>query len=249
MAGSGAGAGSGGGGGSAVERHPHLADPRPAGTLRVDCHAHTMWSGDSTTTPDELAEAVADAGIDVLCVTDHGTIAGARRLAGSLPCQVVVGQEQRTPDGEVIGLYLRERIPHGLRSAVEAARAVRAQGGLVYLPHPFDPMRHRLTDRAMAELVEEELVDVVEVLNAKTSLEHAAFASAAFAVTHELSGGAGSDAHVPEAIGAAYVEVPAFDVGDPAAFLAALEAGRIVGHRSDPARPWRPRVVPSTRQE
>lgn len=239
--------GAGAGGGGAAERHPHLADPRPPGTVRADCHSHTMWSGDSTTTPDELAAAVAAAGIDVLCVTDHGTVAGALRLAGALPCHVVVGQEQRTPDGEVIGLYLRERIPHGVRSAVEVARLVRAQGGLVYLPHPFDPMRHRLSDRALAQLVEEGLVDAVEVLNAKTSLAHAGAAAAAFADDHGIPAGAGSDAHVPEAIGAAYVEMPAFDVADAAAFLAALRQGRVVGHRSDPPRPWRPRVVPSTR--
>jgi predicted metal-dependent phosphoesterase TrpH len=207
-----------------------------------------MWSGDSTT-PEELATAVAEAGIDVLCITDHGTIAGASRLAdeGMLACAVVVGQEQRTPDGEIIGLYLDQRITRGLRSAVEAARAVRAQGGLVYLPHPFDPMRHRLTDRAIAELADEGLVDVVEVLNAKTSLAHAGAAAASLAAERGLAAGAGSDAHVPEAFGAAYVEAPAFDAADPVAFLAALRQGRVVGHRSDPPRAWRSRVVPSTR--
>lgn len=67
--------------------------------MRVDLHSHTMWSGDSTTTPDELAEAVTESGIDVLCVTDHQAVAGAQRLAdemGELGCRVVVGEELRT---------------------------------------------------------------------------------------------------------------------------------------------------------
>src|SRR4051812_15594958 len=97
----------------AVERHPHLASrPRP-GWVRVDMHSHTMWSGDSTTTPDELEAAVLDSGIDVLCVTDHNAIRGAQELAGRLPCRVVVGEELRTHAGEVIGLFLTERVPFG----------------------------------------------------------------------------------------------------------------------------------------
>lgn len=208
-----------------------------------------MWSGDSTTTPEELAAAARDAGLDVLCITDHATIAGARRIAasGELGCRVVVGQEQRTPDGELIGLFLTERLPAGLPSAASLARAVREQGGLVYVPHPFDPMRHRIRAEALRALVEEGLVDVVEVLNAKTSLSHLNEEAAEFAREHELAAGAGSDAHVPEALGAAFVEMPDFADGDAAAFLAALRAGQAVGHHSDPPRGWKARVVPSTR--
>jgi predicted metal-dependent phosphoesterase TrpH len=230
----------------AVARHPHLADARPvAGSVRVDCHLHTMWSGDSTTTPDELAAAVVASGIDVVCITDHSTIAGAVRLKGALPCRVVVGQEQRTPDGEVIGLFLSERIPPGCRSAGEAARFIRDQGGLVYVPHPFDPMRNRLAASALEQLASEGLVDAIEARNGKTSLESLNDEAAAACLRLGLAAGAGSDAHVPEAVGAAYVEMPAFD--GPAEFLAGLRSGRVVGHHFDAARPWRARVVPSVR--
>jgi predicted metal-dependent phosphoesterase TrpH len=233
----------------AAERHPHLAQPRPAGTVRVDCHLHTMWSGDSSTTPDELAGAVREAGVDVLCITDHGTTAGAARLAasGELGCRVVVGQEQRTPEGELIGLFVTERLPAGLASAASLARAIRDQGGLVYVPHPFDPLRHRVGEAVLSGLVGAGLVDIVEVLNAKTSLAHLNAAAADFARSLGLAAGAGSDAHVPEAVGAAYVEMPDFADGDAAAFLNALRSAQVVGHFSDPARSWRPRVVPSTR--
>ena len=102
-----------------------------------------MWSGDCTTTPDEVEEAVVASGIDVLCITDHNAIRGAVELASQLPCRVVVGEELRTHAGEVIGLFLTERVPFGV-SAHEAAARIRAQGGLVYIPHPFDPVRHNL---------------------------------------------------------------------------------------------------------
>jgi predicted metal-dependent phosphoesterase TrpH len=226
-----------------VDLHPHLADAPPPGWVRVDLHAHTMWSGDATTTPDELEAAVEAAGIDVLCITDHGTINGAVALAERLPCRVVVGEELRTVAGEVIGLFLSERLPWGL-PPVAAAERIRAQGGLVYVPHPFDPTRHCLREAELEGLVGGGLVDAVEVLNAKTSLTSLNERAATFATDRGLPGGAGSDAHVPEAVGAAYVEMPDFD--GPASFLESLAEARVVGHHFDRARTWRPRIVPST---
>ncbi len=227
----------------AIERHPHLADPRRHGWVRVDLHSHTMWSGDSTTTPEELEEAVLAAGLDVLCVTDHNAVRGAQELAGRLPCRVIVGEELRTHAGEIIGLFLTERVPFGIPPA-EAARRIRAQGGVVYIPHPFDPLRRNLAEAALVELVDDGLVDALEVFNAKTALPSLNERAAAFARDHDLRAGAGSDAHVPDAIGAAYVEMPDFD--GPADFLAKLPQGRVVGHHCDPHRAWRPRIVPST---
>src|SRR4051812_21707399 len=155
---------------AAVARHPHLANPREPGRVRVDCHTHTMWSGDSTTTEEELVEAVTHTGVDVLCVTDHHAIDGARRLRNVLPCRVVVGEEVRSTQGEIIGLFLEERIPFGL-TPIDTAKRIRDQGALVYIPHPFDPIRRNLVEPALEALVYEGLVDVLEVRNAKTSLE------------------------------------------------------------------------------
>jgi predicted metal-dependent phosphoesterase TrpH len=229
----------------AVDRHPHLAAERPEGWVRVDLHAHTMWSGDCTTTPDELHAAVADSGIDVLCITDHNAIKGAVELAEQLPCRVVVGEEVKTHAGEIIGLFLTERIPFGL-SPREVAQRIRDQGGVVYVPHPFDPMRNNLAEAALVELCEAGLVDGIEVRNGKTSLDSLNARAASFATEWGLVPGGGSDAHVPDALGAVYSEVPPFPPDDPAAFLAALRAGRVVGHHYDAPRRWRPRIVPST---
>jgi len=228
---------------AAVARHPHLAAPCRPGWVRVDLHSHTMWSGDSTTTPDELEEAVVESGIDVLCITDHNAIRGAEELAGRLPCRVVVGEELRTHAGEVIGLFLTEHVPFGV-SPEEACRRIRDQGGVVYVPHPFDPMRRNLAEPALVELVAAGLVDAIEVFNAKTSLRHLNDRAAEFASAHDLGAGAGSDAHVPQALGSAFVEMPDFD--GPSAFLASLRQGVVVGHHFDRPRPWTARIVPST---
>jgi predicted metal-dependent phosphoesterase TrpH len=202
-----------------------------------------MWSGDSTTTPDELHQAVAESGLDVLCITDHNAIKGAKELTGALPCRVIVGEELRTHAGEIIGLFLSERVPSGTPPAAAAA-AIREQGGIVYVPHPFDPMRRNLAEPALDELVAAGLVDAVEVLNAKTSLASLNARAAEYAAHHGLAAGAGSDAHVPDALGSAYVEMPDFE--GPVAFLAALREAVVVGHHWDEPRRWRPRIVPST---
>ena len=206
-------------------------------------HSHTMWSGDSTTTPDEIAEAVVDSGIDVLCITDHNSIKGALELVGRLSCRVVVGEELRTHAGEIIGLFLNERIPVGVQP-IGAARMIREQGGIVYIPHPYDPMRRNLAEPALEQLIAAGAVDAIEVINAKTSLHSLNARAASIAAAHVIAAGAGSDAHVPDAIGAAYVEMPDFD--GPLDFLDKLRQGRPVGHHWDEPRPWSSRVLPST---
>ena len=226
----------------AIKRHPHLSAPQLPGSVRVDLHTHTMWSGDSTTTPDEFAAAVEASGLDVVCITDHNAIDGATELSDRLPCRVIVGEELRTAAGEIIGLFLQHRVPMGI-SHLDAARAIRDQGGVVYIPHPFDPMRRNLAEAALYELAEADLIDAVEVLNAKTSLAHLNRRAVEFAAEFGIVGGAGSDGHVPDALGAAYVEMA--DFSGPQEFLASLARSSVIGHHWDEPRPWSPRIVPS----
>lgn len=198
-----------------------------------------MWSGDSTTTPDELAAVAARSDLAAVAITDHNTLAGAQRLQadGTLGIPVIVGQEIRTVRGDLIGLFLSERIPAGLRP-VEAARRIREQGGLVYAPHPSDDSRHSLGEADLDDLAPAGLLDCIEVLNAKRQARYAG----------DLRGAAAagaSDCHVPEALGAAWTEVDECDLGDPASVLAALRGGRVDGGHFDPPRPWSARVIPS----
>jgi predicted metal-dependent phosphoesterase TrpH len=223
--------------------HPHLAKPPAPGRRRLDCHLHTCYSGDAVTTLDELGERIESSGLDVVCITDHHAIRGALdAMERDLECRVIVGEEVRSERGELIGLFLSERIPHGL-SAYETARRIREQGGIVYVPHPFDPIRRPLHEPTMRELCAAGMIDAIEVFNAKTSLASFNARAAELAAEFGLPGGAGSDAHGPESIGAAFVEVGEFD--GPHEFVAELRDGLVVGHHFDPARTWRPRIIPS----
>jgi len=204
------------------------------GWVRVDCHLHTAVSGDAVTSIDELAERVEHEHLDVVCITDHNVTAAAVAAAErGIGARVIVGEEIRTRDGDVIGLFLTERIPYVLPLA-EVTGLIRAQGGLIYLPHPFDPGRSSLGPAA-EQLCADGLADVVEVFNAKISDQSLNQQAAQLAVRFGLPGGAGSDAHDPDGIGAAYLEMPDFD--GPREFLAALALAEITGeHRPHAVR-------------
>jgi predicted metal-dependent phosphoesterase TrpH len=206
------------------------------GWVRVDCHLHTVASGDAVTTLDQLAERVEQAKLDVVCITDHNEVSAAVSAAGlAAGARLIVGEEIRTSEGDLIGLFLTERVPYVLPLA-EAVGLVRAQGGLVYLPHPFDPGRSSL-GQAATRLCEDGLADVIEVFNAKIEDQARNQRAHQLAARFCLPGGAGSDAHDPEGIGAAYLEMPDFD--GPAGFLAALAQAEVTGE----FRPHAPRYA------
>jgi predicted metal-dependent phosphoesterase TrpH len=207
--------------------------------VRVDCHLHTVASGDAVTTLDQLAERAVRERIDVVAITDHNETAAAVQAAASWsgPVRVIVGEEIRTQAGEVIGLFLTERIPYVLPLA-EAIGRIREQGGLVYLPHPYDPARGSPGAAAEA-LCADGLADVVEVFNAKIADQALNDRAAALAGRWGVPGGAGSDAHDPAGLGAAYLEMPDFD--GPASFVASLASAQVVGEYRDHAPRFAPR--------
>lgn len=201
---------------------------RGNGWVRVDCHLHTALSGDAVTSIDQLAERVEQEHLDVVFITDHNVTAGAvAAVERGIGTRVLVGEEIRTRDGDVIGLFLTERIPYVLPLG-EVTHLVRAQGGLVYLPHPYDAGRSSLGPVA-TELCASGQADIIEVFNAK--IEDPAGIingrAAELAARYGLPGGAGSDAHDPEGIGAAYLEMPDFD--GPREFLTKLAVAQITG--------------------
>jgi hypothetical protein len=204
----------------------------PAGWVRVDCHLHTVASGDSVLTVEELADRARQAGLDAVCVTDHNVTAAAVAAAErDLGVRVIVGEEIRTPDGDVIGLFLTERVPYVLPLA-EVVGLIRGQGGLVYAPHPFDPVRSSV-GRVLRGLCAAGAVDVIEVFNAKVADQSLNDQAARLAREFGLPGGAGSDAHDAPGVGAAYLEMPDFD--GPVSFLAALADARVTGEYRDHA--------------
>ena len=209
---------------------------RPAGWVRVDCHLHTALSGDAVTSIDQLAERVEQESLDVVFITDHNVTAAAVAAAErGIGARVLVGEEIRTREGDVIGLFLTERIPYVLPLA-EVTGLIRAQGGLIYLPHPFDPGRSSLGAVA-SELCAAGCADIIEVFNAKIEDQERNREAADLAARYGLPGAAGSDAHDPDGIGAAYLEMPDFD--GPSEFLAALPLATITGEY----RPHAPRYA------
>ena len=145
-----------------------------------------------------------------------------------------MGEEVRTPYGDVIGLFLTERIPYVLPLPEVIAR-IRSQRALVYVPHPFDPVRASLgrtgAGDTLTALCSAGGADIIEVFNAKTADQSHNERAARLAERFGLPGGAGSDAHDAPGVGAAYLEMPDFD--GPASFLAALADARVVGEYRD----------------
>lgn len=177
-------------------------------TVRVDLHCHTHRSPDSNNSYRALIAACRRRNVDVLAITDHNRLDGAVELAGRASFPVICGMEIDTADGELVGLFLERRIPPGL-SARETAERIRAQGGLVYLQHPFYPLLRRpLSPAAREALAAAGLVDVVEGLNGGPFQARYDRLAQAWARARDLALGAGSDAHEPPSIGRCLVAVP-----------------------------------------
>jgi predicted metal-dependent phosphoesterase TrpH len=198
-------------------------------TVLADLHMHTLHSWDCTTSIDDLLDAAVAAGLGAVAVTDHNTIAGgvearARAIERGLPLHVIVGSELKTAaDGEVIGLFLHDELPRGLAFG-ETIERIHAQGGVVYVPHPFDRFHSTPEESVLREHVGS--IDVLETANARLWLERDNRRAEHFAREHGLRRGAGSDAHVPEGIGTGALRLAAFD--DPVSFLAAVDDAEIV---------------------
>ncbi len=199
--------------------------------LRVDLHMHTQFSPDSLVSPERLVARCQKVGLSCIAVTDHNTTEGARVVKDIAPFLVIVGEEVRTSEGEVTGLFLTETIPEGL-SIGETARRIKDQGGLVSIPHPFDRFRGEvISRRGLDEVVQ--YADIVEVFNARNNLSADDRKALDFAREHGLLTSGVSDAHTTMELGRTYVEMPDFD-GTPEGFKLALSKGKIVGRRTSP---------------
>jgi predicted metal-dependent phosphoesterase TrpH len=217
----------------AVRRRDPRGDPtlrrRLAGrpTIDVDLHMHTDHSHDCATPVEVLLATAREQGLGAIAVTDHNEVSGAleaRELAATAGVKVVVGEEVKTASqGEVIGLFIEERIPRGLTLA-ETVAEIKRQGGVVYVPHPFDRM-HAVPDYEHLLPVLEE-VDAIEVYNPRVAIGAFNEEAARFAAKYRLAAGAGSDAHVAQGLGSVRVRMRDFE--GPQEFLQSLRDAEIV---------------------
>ena len=218
-------------------RHDSRGNPRAARRLRdrrvidVDLHMHTDHSSDCATPVEVLLATARDQGLGAIAVTDHNEISGAfeaAEKAADYGVKVIVGEEVKTASqGEVIGLFLRERIPRGM-SLTQTVDEIRRQGGVVYVPHPFDRM-HAVPDyEHLLDVVED--IDAIEVFNPRIALPAYNEEALRFAAKYRIVGGAGSDSHVAQGLGSVRIRMRDFD--GPEEFLESLRDADIIGKPS-----------------
>ena len=194
--------------------------------ILCDLHMHTEFSHDCSVPVPELLDEAERLGLGAIAVTDHNVFGGARlaaELAQERELIVIPGEEMKTERGEVIGLFLEEEIPAGL-SMEDTIVAIREQGGLVYLPHPFDRMHSIPRPETIHRLLPE--IDVIEVYNARLLFEGYNDEALRFARKYNMLMGAGSDAHVLQGLGTGLVRMRAFE--DSEEFLVSLASAELV---------------------
>ena len=198
--------------------------------LKADLHIHTKYSLDCNTPLEQTISRCEEVGINCIAISDHGTIEGALKILDIAPFPVIVAEEILTTHGEIMGMFLEECIPNGI-SAEETISRIKAQGGLVNIPHPFSTLRASALDsEILEELIEQ--IDLIEVFNARSILRRSSARAQIFAQKHGIPGCAGSDAHTLSEIGNGYVEMPEFNGKED--FLNALVQGKVFGRRTNP---------------
>ena len=215
----------------------------PGDRYFADLHTHSRASFDSLASPEALIRTAAQRGLTHLAITDHDRVDGAieaRTIAPRVAANVtvIVGEEIKSADGDLVALFLDEAVPPGL-SADETIAAVRAQGGLVGIPHPFDRYRGSLlNDARMERLIE--VVDWVETHNARVMLGNGNQKAAELAHGHGRAGIAVSDAHSSFEVGVAYTALD-HDPSTAAGLVAGLPTAELVlGRASLYVRLWTP---------
>jgi predicted metal-dependent phosphoesterase TrpH len=197
--------------------------------LRLDLHSHTWYSHDSLLKPEHFVEACLAKGINCIAVTDHNEVDGAKAVQRMAPFKVIIGEEIRTRDGEISGLFLKHRIPPNL-SAEETIAEIRRQKGLTYVPHPFAAgVTMRLQKAALDRVIND--IDIIEGWNSRGILRSDDLAAQRYALRHGKPFAAGSDSHTRFEIGSAYMEIEDFKT--PAQLLKNLKNGVLVGRKTN----------------
>ena len=217
--------------GLAARRHRWRAEPRIQARLQarplidVDLHMHTDHSYDCATPVEVLLAEARTRGLGAIAITDHNEISGALEAQGKTDgLDVIVGEEVKTASqGEVIGLFLQDKIPRGMTLA-ETIAEIKRQGGLVYVPHPFDRL-HSVPDyEHLLDVLDD--VDAIEIFNPRVAISEFNDEALRFAAKYRIPAGAGSDAHVPQGLGSVRIRMREFN--GPEEFLESLRDADIV---------------------
>jgi predicted metal-dependent phosphoesterase TrpH len=194
--------------------------------IDVDLHMHTDHSGDCATPVEHLLATAREQGLGAIAVTDHNEVSGALEAAAKAAefgVKIIIAEEVKTASqGEVIGLFLTEKIPRGL-TLEETVAEIKRQGGLVYVPHPFDRM-HAVPDYEHLLTILDD-VDAIEVYNPRVAIGSFNEEAERFAAKYQIVRGAGSDSHVAAGLGSVRIRMRDFD--GPQEFLESLRHAEI----------------------
>jgi predicted metal-dependent phosphoesterase TrpH len=168
---------------------------------KVDLHTHSIASHDGGITPAQYAHAISTGILDAIAVTDHNSVELALILRKELGPKIIVGEEIMTNSGEIIGLFLKERIKPGL-TPLTTIRKIREQEGIVYIPHPLETFRKGLPLSVLEEIFDQ--IDIIEAFNGRAFLQNKHAQSAMFAKLNNIRIAASSDAHGAAALGKTY---------------------------------------------
>jgi glycosyltransferase involved in cell wall biosynthesis len=215
-----------------ARRHDPTGDPELWASMvnrkliDVDLHMHTDHSGDCATPVEHLLATAREQGLGAIAVTDHNEVSGAFEAAAKAAefgIKIIIAEEVKTASqGEVIGLFLNEKIPRGL-TLEETVAEIKRQGGLVYVPHPFDRM-HAVPDyEHLLKILDD--VDAIEVYNPRVAIGSFNEEAERFAAKYQIVRGAGSDSHVAAGLGSVRIRMRDFD--GPAEFLESLRHAEI----------------------
>lgn len=160
--------------------------------MKVDLHTHSIASSDGSLTEAHYRRMLASGQLDYIAVTDHNTIAFAQELKQKLGAHIIIGEEITTLDGEIVGLYLKKKVRPGM-TAAETAIEIRKQGGLIYIPHPFETVRKGLPLDKLSRITD--LVDIIETDNGRAVFQNKGALAKEWALMHRVAGAASSDAH------------------------------------------------------
>lgn len=172
--------------------------------LKIDLHTHSDRSPDGGIKPEEYMQVLENEQLNYLAVTDHNTIDGALALATTLGERIIIGEEIMTSEGEIIGLFLEKTIQPG-QTALATMEAIKKQRGLVYIPHPFETVRHGISEATLNGLAD--YVDIIEVHNGRAVFQNRGPKAATWARLHNKAMAASSDAHGRKGLGSTYSSV------------------------------------------
>jgi len=194
--------------------------------FKVDLHTHSEASPDGGIRLDSYEKYLQNGTLDVIAITDHNRVDFALNAQQKLGDKIIVGEEIMTSEGEIIGLYLTDLVAPG-QTAAETIKAIKAQGGLVYIPHPFETVRKGLHPKIMDDNVKD--IGIIEVCNGRAFLQNRSEQAVVWARLNNVKSAASSDAHGEKGLGGAYTRLDSFPTRE--SLLDLLDQAKLITNR------------------